>query len=324
MRYSLVSRFRGTFIGAMVGEFLAFKDETSSQLLKQNLIAIDYICKNLILPGKFQVEDKFARQQPLLRNINANEQYLLNTISATLPIALFFHENIIKLRQSLLGVVQKLYDDPVVSDIALAVGYTIAQSLTEKLSPKTLIPEVVTFLGNTATDIPQQLLKVNDLLNQGAGLQRVIDSLGKKEAPENQIAIAFYCFLTTIEDFRLSILLSHNTSQRLPNHNQQDLVICGITGALSGAYNSTLGIPLAWQVEISRSSITNLAQNHFSQMVELADQLLAVWSGVYDLEKQQSQPSDDKNSTFEQLFPTRRQKNPGLCVYAAPRVIQVR
>jgi hypothetical protein len=49
-----------------------------------------------------------------------------------------------------------------------------------------------------------------------------------------------------------------------------------ITGALSGAYNSSLSIPITWQS--ARSGMGKI-----SEMVELSDTLMAVWSGVYNL-----------------------------------------
>ena len=72
-------------------------------------------------------------------------------------------------------------DDPVVRDGTLAVAYAISLALTEKLDPLTLIPQTISFLGETPTSIPKKLLKVQNLLGQGAGLSRAQAEFVKEE-----------------------------------------------------------------------------------------------------------------------------------------------
>jgi len=326
LHHSLISKFRGTLFGALIAGTLPLKDVkqiTDSALLTQEAIdGLVFSSKSLISQGKFDLGDWLLKKQanPSLDQTNlnqtnlnqANEQLLLTTFFATLPIALFCHENPLKLKQNITDVVRLYSDDSGIRDTNLAVGYAIAKSLTGTINPTTLIPQIVNFLGDTSSNTPQQLLKVDDLLRQGANLEQVSSELSQLELSQlelsktgldkknssNQnvssqvIAEAFYCFLATMEDFRSSILLSHRQS------NPSLRAISPITGALSGAYNSTVGIPLAWQIRYSQQKSAKLHSNTYLQMVKLADELLAVWSGVYNIDNQASETNKTGDFTF--------------------------
>ncbi|BAZ41667.1 hypothetical protein NIES4101_76340 [Calothrix sp. NIES-4101] len=342
MRYSLISRFRGTVVGAVIGETLPIKNAKQEKELsfqtQTALNVMNFASTSLITQGKLNLED-WLRIKPgnhILNQLNSNkssnlnidfnEQPLLTAIFATLPIALFFHENSLKLKQNISDVVQAYSDDLAIRDSTLAVSYAIAKSLTENLKPATLIPQIVDFLGNTPTDTPQQLLKIHHLLEQGASLEQVNIELSKAEqqqknsshqyTPSQLVAVAFYCFLVTLEDFRLSVLLARSDT---------DFTTIGtITGALSGAYNSTAGIPIAWQVRYSQQNRTNLHSNIGMQMVELADGLLAVWSGVYDIEQQTNATNKTGNSTLSNQRLPLLETDSHWQVSASPRVIKCR
>ncbi len=278
MRYSLNSRFKGTIIGTLLGEIILNRDRNLPNLKLPHVQKIMEGAESLIELGRFDFDDWLKRQQQECLNSNTSDGILLEAILNTIPVILFFHDNTTKLRQNLQQVVEILPNNLVVQDGILAIGYAIAKSLTEKLTPHTLIPETVAFLGETPSNLPQQLLKVNDLLSQGAGLEKVQAEFSKEEELSHVIPIAFYCFLSTLEDFRLSLLRSVQIKSR-------SLTLSMITGALSGAYNSTGGIPVTWQILLSQTELLDSRVNNFSLLLNLADMLLAVWSGVYNSER---------------------------------------
>jgi ADP-ribosylglycohydrolase len=259
----------------------------------------------LISLGRFDQQDWQKAKQQELTNLENSYWAIL----ATLPVALFFHENPLKLRHNLLLAAQIWENDPVVRDGILAVGYAIAQSLTEKLTSISLISQTISFIGETSTDLPQQLLKVNNLLEDGAGLERVQAEFSKEEKLSHSIGVAFYCFMSTIEDFRLSVLRALQNSHRSPE-------ISAITGALSGAYNSAVGIPISWQVMLVQANSTEGQVSSSRRMVELADALAAVWSGVYDLALCPHEVSEEGSALAPHLV--------SLQATAAPRVIKSR
>ncbi|WP_199344823.1 MULTISPECIES: ADP-ribosylglycohydrolase family protein [Nostoc] len=314
MRYSPISRFRGTLLGAFLGGSLAAGGKIQSQSYSDLGRMAVLGTQSLIELGRLDLDDWVGRQQQESLHIAAADDISTKIIIATLPVALFFHENPIKLRQNLLHVLKIWEDDLVVRDGTLAVGYAIALALTEKLHPLTLIPQIISFLGETPTSIPKKLLKVQSLLEQGAGLSRAQAEFAREEKFSHSIAMAFYCFLSTLEDFRLSLLQATHNS----NFNVQDTTplksqaISAITGALSGAYNGISGIPVNWQVLLLQRNSPTWGLTSFSQMLELTDAFVAVWSGVYDIALKPRELTEEECEVAL------------LSVYAAPRVIRSR
>ncbi|HLO87778.1 MAG TPA: ADP-ribosylglycohydrolase family protein [Nostocaceae cyanobacterium] len=294
MRYSLVSRFRGAFLGAFLGECIASQEGHDINLGRLAVISTN----SLIRLGRLDINDWLEHRQ-----LGANNSWG-EIILATLPVALFFHESPIKLKQNLLQVL-KIWgqDDPILQSATLAFGYAIAQSLVEKLHPFTLIPQTIEFLEVSSNSLTENLLKVNNLLEQSASLEIAQDVLNQSEKLSYNFALSFYCFLSTLEDFRLAVLRA--THQDSYGEKQ---AISTITAALSGTYNSTAGLPVSWQVLFSPKNSPAWGLNSFSQMLELSDALVAVWSGLYEL-------------TPNQSYHTTAKCPPS---FAAPRVIRPR
>jgi ADP-ribosylglycohydrolase len=306
MRYSLESRFRGTIIGAFLGGLPSGSKEQAKIWHEIALLGVE----SLITTSQLNLDDWIQRQQREFPHLDTRDGVSLKAIIATLPVTLFYFDDPVKLRQNLICAIAIWERDLVVRDGTLAVGYAIAKSLTEKLDIKTLIPQTIDFIGKTPTQIPQNLLKVNNLLVEGAGLERVRRSLSQEEKLSKAVAMAFYCFMSTLEDFRLSILRATDNSDALSPATG------AITGALSGAYNSLTSIPVSWQIKLSPANLATSRLSNRKQMIELADALVAVWSGAYDLTpyalylQQEGYAMSDKQGT--------------LCVSAAPRVIRLR
>ncbi|MEA5552626.1 ADP-ribosylglycohydrolase family protein [Anabaena cylindrica UHCC 0172] len=308
MRYSLISRVRGIFIGAFLGENLAVGN--AGDLGKMAVLG----SQSLIALGRLDLDDWLKHQQQASLVWEKTDHTWVKIILATLPVAIFFHEDTIKLKQNLLQILQIWDTESIVKDAALVIGYAIAQSLTEKLDPLTLIPQTISFLGETTTPLTQKLLKINTLLAQGAGLEQARTELSKQEQLSSNIALAFYCFLSTLEDWQLTVLRTTVNSGKEDPWCMDSHPRSAITGALSGAYNSTTGIPVNWQLLAINSPGWGLSS--FSQMLELADALVAVWSGVYNITLDTNKPTKEGCGINRELTP--------LSIFAAPRVIRPR
>ncbi|HEY9668024.1 MAG TPA: ADP-ribosylglycohydrolase family protein [Coleofasciculaceae cyanobacterium] len=313
MRHSLLNRCHGVLLGAIIGENTALRNKDfseygqvrSQEVLHWSQVATSY-SESLIAFSRLETSDRWCKQEQG-RQLEDN----LSVIPAVLPVVLFFHENLIKLRQNLIELAEFWQIDPIIRDGMLAVSYAIAQSLTEKLTQATLIPQTISFLGETPTRLPQQLLKVKNLLESGAGLDSAQAELTREEKPGNVIAMAFYCFLSTLEDFRLSVL----RAEKLGRHSK---TIPIVTGALSGAYNSTQGIPVTWQISLQSSNLPQKWQIASSDnMLRLTNTLMAVWSGVYDIARD-SNEFGEENSLVRSSFWLSSQ------AVASPRVIRLR
>lgn len=311
MRYLLASRFRGALLGGFLGETLTSSCQPTQLLDTHFAQSVIPGATSLIKLGKFEVDDWLEAYQQRFTDLEP-----ITIIAATIPIALFYHENPVKLHQNLLQLLKHWDGDLAIRDSILAIGYAIAQSLAEQLHPQSIIPQITAFIGETDTQLPQNLLKVHHLLTQKPGLERVLDELGKKNHLCEEIALAFYYFLSTWEDFRLSVLRAthqHKIAPQRSSHlNCQTISI--ITAVLSGVHNSTASIPINWRVAVSSAHTTTSNLSEISQMLELADALATAWSGVYSLSyTSHGLPAEENAINHQQLPP---------CVYAAPRVMK--
>ncbi len=138
------------------------------------------------------------------------------------------------------------------------------------------------------------------------GSSELQNCLGKENSISNIIAVAFYSFINTKEDFRLTYL------QAIKNpHNSR---VCGaIAGAISGAYNSMAGIPITWHLGLDEAKLAQWGLASFSQMVKLADALVAVWSGLYHVLPQSIEVKEDERDLISPLE-----------AIAAPYIIRLR
>ncbi len=299
MQYSLLNRFRGALLGTIAAEILGSGGEHRRVLDKATLILPQSedaqpserfslwsqiaACgtESLIRCGKLDREDWVLHSgMTQLKSAASSSEAAV----ATLPIALFFHDDQVKLRQQLLQAAAVWQQEPNRPDGALAVAFAIALALTEKLNVTTLIPQTLAYLETSQTPLVHQLEQVQTLLEQGAGLDRTLTQLHREVQrqgtpsghPYIPIALAFYCFLSTPEDFRLCV-------SRAVRTGHQSQITAALTGALAGVYNSIIGIPVSWRLAADR--ISNTVGG-----LQQADRLLALWSGVYDVSSAQRCP----------------------------------
>lgn len=310
MSYSIYSRFRGAILGLAIGarfcnpsrHYLsppsAFAPQQQQPPVNQTPPQQNYSSnasviirlvvagmKSIIHQGRFDLEDW---HHAIGKDVRSNP---LNSIIATLPVALFYHENEIKLRETLQVIVAG--QDDHYRDIALAFGYAIALSL--QVHPTELISQTITFVG-VQTQISQKLASVKTLLEHNA-VREIATPLDNH--PTSSFALALYCYLSTVSDFRLSL---RRVMQKCPQPH-----ICAITGALSGAYNGISSIPVTLRQPLSPASKQNWGEGMTTEeeMLKLCDALVAVWSGVYSL--------SNKYADLNQV-----------AAFAAPRFIRTR
>ncbi|MBV6624789.1 MAG: ADP-ribosylglycohydrolase family protein [Rivularia sp. (in: Bacteria)] len=302
MRYSLTNRIRGTFIGGIIGQNLGtvgLAEPFDCDLALRGM-------QSLIARGGFDLEE-WNRLEPSLSNKEiAADLMLLSLVWATLPIALFFHENHSSLRKNLLLTITN-HADPLLRDGILTVCYLIAQSLNDKINTDTLLSEITSFIGETKTGIPKLLQQVNNIIITNAGYSELQNCLNKENNASNAIAIAFYCFVTTKEDFRLTCLRAVE--------NPQYSRLCGaIAGIISGSHNSMTGIPVTWHLGLDEAKLAQWGLTSFSQVVKLADAFVSVWSGAYEVLPQFLELQEvDKSNLI-----------PPLEAIAAPHIIRLR
>jgi len=262
MRYSLRDRVRGIFLGMLIGETL-----TTQESVGLGEIGI-LSSQSLINRGRLDMEEWWNNYQNKRSTSTAGM-----IVIAALPLAIFYHEDLDRFKENLQQFLKFSHADPEERDNALAWGYVLIKCLTETLNTVTLIPETIDFLGKTTSPLPESLLKLNNLLRRQAGMVRIGAEFNLQENISHNMALSLYCFLSSVEDFKLSLLRSNKQAQ-ISN------CYCSVlTGVMSGAYNSVQGIPLNWKVLLSLKPETS----NLSQIEELTDNLVKLWSGAYNL-----------------------------------------
>lgn len=328
--YSLQSQFHGVFLGAALGEFwgqqaqdfsmtqgisysgrhlnrvFAPSSQASTFFLKsQPGFRITLACtQNVLQSQRFNLEDWRTQVLPTLE-VKPDE-----IIFAALPTALFFHENLTQLKIQLQQITQTWSSlrasssapfstlDPKL-EVIFAFGYVLGQILTQKLKFADLIPQTIADLGEDST-LTQYLISVESLLTEKASLAKAVNQLGEiakgiqkssnTQAVDTRLGTAFslalYCWLSTPENLSVSLMRAAQTKFQ-PN------LTCTITGALSGAYNSILEIPVTWH-RFSQRLYPNLETpqelplkwgiSAESEVQKMAGGLFALWSGIYHLD----------------------------------------
>lgn len=303
MQYSLLSRFHGALLGAAIAEALGTnlgRSKTGLRPLQDTKLSnspLDaqgqnqpfqlnqaaWLCAEaLIQIGELDVE--YLKHLQVCRQ--AQTQWVPLSSSETLmgiiPISLFFHEDEVRLRQRVSQAVEVGPASLELRSGALVVAYAIAQCLREQFDSSTFIPQAIAYLNQPSSSfLVMQLEQVQRLLEQRASLETAQSQLLKLQLPDSlpintSITLAFYCFLSTLEDYRL-------TTARAARIDCQSPLTATLAGALSGAYNSTVGIPPGPRLTLLQ---TDSSQSQKRKIVEtmslIADQLLATWSGVYE------------------------------------------
>jgi ADP-ribosylglycohydrolase len=281
MRYSLLYRFQGALIGSAIAGVLANRflaqQQTSRQWLTPRLSKFSQLSQadrlsalvldKLINYGKLQAQD----WQTILGQAN-NNGARSNFILATLPIALYCHENLSLLREQL-ELAQMTWQDASISlEDTLLFHQAIALILKEQL-PTASLERIIERSAALKSPLTEKLQLVQTAIERGKSLEQAMAAIAHREpaskadpteAIRSAIALSFYCFVCTPENFTLAVTRAVRTGSQIH-------LTASLTGALAGVYNSIHGLPLDWYL-----SDRHLF-NHLSQQAQL---LFASWAGV--------------------------------------------
>ncbi|MEB3281919.1 MAG: ADP-ribosylglycohydrolase family protein [Lyngbya sp.] len=227
---------------------------------------------------------------------------------ATLPIALYFHDQPDRLQQEVqdgIQVWQHSAPAAVGEQAILSFSHAIALALKEELDQTRLIPNLLKHL-DPESDWHQQLQQVQRLAEQRVSLETAREQLLKSSNPVHRngigvreqvdrettaIALAFYGFVSTPHEPAIALWRTVEIAGASP-------IVTALTGALSGAYNSFSSFPLSWQLQLkttaSEAQGTTEGVKFSRELLQQATELFAVWSGVYNT----------ANPLWEKIAPT--------------------
>jgi hypothetical protein len=289
MQHLLLTRFQGALIGANT-IYLNPQQIAPNQLLIDTTPILFRGITSLIEGGEF---DDREWAQKLVGDITSSDRAIL----AMLPLMLFFHDDRVKLREILINVSHSWQLDWETCSSAVALGYIISRSLTESLRPLTLVAQLLDETINLHPLVFQELSTIDRLLERSSSLHQVARRLAANSHPIiTPTILAIYCFISTPEDFSLATRRAYQID-RSP-------FTCALTGILSGAHNSAIGIPLNGY----------MATQERENWQAAAASLLGAWAGVYR----------DTNGAADLFALSSQPTSAHPLAIAAPQVIQKR
>ncbi len=271
--HSLINKFRGAWLGSYGGAAKAqqYSNKPSNKPLVAGQIA-ELGAQSLVKVGYLDLaswQEQVQIIDPNLLNL-AGSLPISEAIWASLPVILFYHEQPHKLAPALSSTLNFWLHPQESSALGLALGEAIALLLRKNCRPQEIInqTELEKILG-LSTKFWQNL----------PCLEFALKEITAHTSPSYRaIAIACYCFLSTPEDFSLSI--------RRAILAPQPEITAALVGILSGAYNGFRGIPWGWYGE-SRNLFINSSESESGNLVsdryQLIDQLFAAWAGHYHI-----------------------------------------
>lgn len=274
MNYSLFNRFQGCLWGLVLGEALGSGGVSSLSLpsgefqqgfdLRHSSVAVALLAAMI----DAQTWKPALVNNPEIRHLSTENLTDAVRAIATLPIALFYHDDLNRQRQALEQMAEALQQDSESWGWSILFAYSVSQALKGQLDPHLFVDQSQAYLRITTTNTTVPL---EAMLQQLDAIKHCLRSLTQTAQLQHPVAIAITYFLHTPTNLPLALL---RVQQRFPSHPG----ISALTGALSGAHNGAIAIPAAWQVALTHSSqVDRLPQ----AIPTLARQLLATWSGVY-------------------------------------------
>ncbi|VEP14666.1 conserved hypothetical protein [Hyella patelloides LEGE 07179] len=276
MNYSLLSRFRGAWLGSLIGQQLANHNRLIT--IREQKTSISELAK----PKSFwrsrqsrgaarstpeilsALQEQFNVLETLrwesIDSVSGQEYYLL----AIFPVIMYYHDDWCSLSSFINQNRYSLQQSQKEIDNILVWCYTVRLALRGELVCCGLTERVVVGIGLKQTASIQWLKEVEmSCLN---GLNSI--QLAKKlSAMENgDLALSLFCVLQNPEDFFLTI-------QQALFWEKQTTMITALSGVLSGAYNGLTGIPVNWR---------NLSQNQdfYQQITTKTENMIAEWLGI--------------------------------------------
>ncbi|HEY9810820.1 MAG TPA: ADP-ribosylglycohydrolase family protein [Halomicronema sp.] len=298
MRYSLLSRFEGCLLGALVAERLGAAYEANA-IDMQNSVWFGVGNKSLI--SGFRIKSEGISLQKNTAEILIKDGFLqksfwqslgeknnldaVDVVLGILPLILYLHDQELKKKLSLHEACVNLSKGEFTEQMVVVLGYSISLALQEKLRASRLIGQMVARLEQEfggESVLGQQLSKIQPVLESNGGLEQ-LERVVKQDAVKSQtmvggeilgqmlsVARALDSFVAYSEDFRLCVMRALRTGK-------SPRLSALFAGALAGAYGGVGSIPVAWS-----EGFCGLELGWEGMPVsEMARRLFAAWSGVY-------------------------------------------
>ena len=168
------------------------------------------------------------------------------------PVGLFDCRRFDRLRKDVQTAGAITHRNPEALAGGLAVAYAVACLANGSAQPAELIEETGTFVGEC--EVSRNLQRAHNLLQSDTPAADALAALGTSGYVVHTVASAFYCFVSTPDNFKQSVI------NAVMGGRDTDTT-AAVTGALSGAHNGWQGIPSRWLEGVeARERIEKLAR----------------------------------------------------------------
>ncbi|NJK55273.1 MAG: hypothetical protein HC939_04440 [Pleurocapsa sp. SU_5_0] len=277
MHHNTYDRFGGSWWGGIIGQTIANQADalTQSWVLERRQIAEMLLSEKL---NRTNLASFLASQSAdsRLNEVN-NEKYHSNLLSLLPSIILQTDEPNLYLRlMPNLKSVQANSKIVFSQNINILIwGYLLTTVLNHQthLWEQALSIEEIFNPNLIPNPLTEKLSIVLQGIKSGSSLQQITEQLSSKDQLQaTAIALAWYCFVTTPHDFKLSVQRAARVDSKL------SWLTITLTSTLSGAYNGMTVILDNWRTDIEQNQSWQL-ENH------LLLKLLRFWLGVYAVEQ---------------------------------------
>lgn len=275
MGYCLFNKFRGAWLGSLMGQKLANYHQP------------------LFLPWSNQTKASFEQEKDNLLDIlgnNTAQITLDKLILSLLPAILYYHDDWFALSAFLTQKIKQLSQSRTEIDNILIWCYVVRLALRGEIVSHGLTEKVVMGTGLKQTPAIQWLKQVELSSVKGFSSIHLIENLSFMDRGE--IPLSLFCFLNNFADFSLTIQQSLSIEKIL----KQKTNLTALSGVLSGAFNGWTGISTNWRIWLQD-------QDFYLQINCQIEKLFQEWLGSESLSHNNSFSSVISSPKILQLRP---------------------
>lgn len=276
MDYSLLSKFRGAWLGSIIaarmkGKVIATRqeDDLSSGLKTQQTPT--YLADEKLLDLVQQQWRSLAIHWDLDSDTETLEQNLSQPKSTldyialrSLPIILYYHDYWSYLANFLLEQAKKENLSQSNIDSLLIWAFTIRLGLRGTIENKDLTQQILQTTHFPNSSSPRWLSEIEKLCHRGENSQKLIKNHSLQS--ELTVILSIFNFMNNTHDISLS------TQQEIGLDNTQQIAIAALGGALSGAYNGLSSIPSHWRNFCQK-------EDYYQYVISKTEDIMGRWSG---------------------------------------------
>lgn len=259
MSYSLLDRFRGAWLGAVIGRQLSDRNRQKKyhDTLRDRQLWFEWSTEEIVSP----IQKPRAIAFP--ENCDFEGNYRASTLALwLLPIILYHHDDWFGLSNFLRLRKEPQFLEEI--DNVLVWCYTIRLALRGELFSPGLSQR-----GILKTQVEQKasiewIEKVEMFCLQGFDSTQLIAQL--RSMKNHEIPLALFCFSNNPQDFWL-------TTQQALSLEGQAANVTALSAALSGAYNGMTSIPVNWRISLQRDRF-------YEEIMIKTEEMMKEWVGI--------------------------------------------